>query len=430
MSRLSPRTVLVTGALGYIGSHTVVELLLSDLCINVLAVDNLSNSSIEVLDHIHDTVAACTSAPSKLDSSRLHFIEADVRDEDAMRDTFSQSYCRGVPIVAVIHFAAVKSVVESIKMPLKYYRENVGGLTTLLGVMQDWDCKQIIFSSSATVYGSLSGSSRCTEDLCRHTSNTAAEGDEKGIQGCIGLSNAYARTKHFCEAILHDECAAQPDFKAMALRYFNPVGCHPVGLLHESPRGVPGNLVPCIMLAMKEEREMQIYGTDYDTLDGSAVRDFIHVVDLAQGHVASLKKLFMDNESFLQTRLDAGYPWYQTSNSSSAASSTQSSPITDSFAQPDTPPTPSSDLFGNIGVETKPNSLQVYNLGTGSGSTVKEVIAAMRAASGHTIPAVETDRRPGDIECSVADPSKANKELGWYATRTIQDACRDLCRGG
>ena len=306
--------ILVTGGTGYIGSHTVVELQSQGHEIEVL--DNLFNSKITVLDKIN-----------QITGKTPVFHQVDLLDYQKMRELFSSTH-----FDAVIHFAGLKAVAESIEQPLRYYENNVTGTLNLLKCMAEFQVNKIIFSSSATVYG---------------------------------ITNPYGETKHVIEKILESEASARPELSVVILRYFNPVGAHASGLLGEDPNGIPNNLMPVVMrVAEGKIKELQVYGNDYDTPDGTCIRDYIHVVDLAKGHLAALK----------------------------------------ATATPGT---------------------KVYNLGSGRGSSVLEIIKAFEDASGKPLPHQITDRRPGDLAEIYADPSKAKRELGWQTELTVADAMRD-----
>lgn len=326
--------ILVTGGAGYIGSHTVVELLAAGH--DVTIVDNFSNSRPEVLNRI-----------AKITGHQPKFYEGDVRDLDLLRDIINHNH-----IEAVIHFAGLKAVGVSVKQPLSYYQNNIDSTLTLCQAMQENDIKQLIFSSSATVYGD-------PEELpLRETSRTGA-----------GITNPYGRTKYMIEEILKDLAAADPTWAITSLRYFNPIGAHPSGDIGEDPEGVPNNLLPYIArVAVGKLEQLKIFGNDYDTPDGTGVRDYIHVVDLARGHVAALEHL-------------------------------------------------------------KPGStIAVYNLGTGQGTSVLEALKAFEKAAGRKIPYELTARRPGDIATCYADVSKAAKDLKWKAGKTLEQACADAWR--
>jgi len=317
--------ILVTGGAGFIGSHTIIELLNAGH--EPIAYDNLCNASPVVFERI--------KAITGVD---VPFIEGDIRDADKLREVFAEH-----DIDCVIHFAGLKAVGESVEKPIEYYDNNVGGTVKLLEAMRDAGCKNIIFSSSATVYGTPQALP-LTEDM------------PKGE-----ATNPYGRTKSIIEDILADVQRAIPDMNVVLLRYFNPVGAHESGLLGEDPKGIPANLTPYVAkVAVGELKEVQVYGDDYDTPDGTGVRDYIHVVDLAKGHVAVIDHI--DREGVF-----------------------------------------------------------VYNLGTGHGYSVLEVIKAYEKAAGHPIPYTIKPRRPGDIAACYADASKAEKELGWKAELTIDD---------
>lgn len=321
--------ILVTGGTGYIGSHTIIELYKKGYEIDVL--DNLFNSKITVLDKIEEIAG-----------KRPNFYEIDLLDMDKMDKLFEDN-----KYDLVIHFAGLKAVGESVEKPLKYYENNVGGTINLLKCMQKHDVRKIIFSSSATVYGE----------------QPVAKLDETMPTG-LGITNPYGETKHVIEEILKDVAESDSKFEVVILRYFNPVGNHPSGLIGEDPNDIPNNLMPIIMKVSRGEiKELSVYGDDYPTSDGSGVRDFIHVVDLAKGHVAAIDKM-------------------------------------------------------------KPGVL-IYNLGTGKGTSVFEMIAAFEKASGKKLPYKVVERRAGDLAEIYADPSKAEKELGWKAELTIEDAMRD-----
>lgn len=323
--------VLVTGGAGYIGSHTVVALL--EAGHDVLVVDDLSNSSRESLRRVERITGR---APG--------FVEANVRDEVALGQAFDE-----FEPDAVIHFAGWKAVGESTQIPLTYYRENIGSTITLLETMAAHGCRRIVFSSSATVYGA--SEPPFTED------------------SPTGATNPYGWTKYMIEQILSDAAAADPLLAVAALRYFNPIGAHPSGLIGEDPKGIPNNLLPFVAQVAAGRRErLSIFGDDYDTPDGTGVRDYIHVLDLAAGHLAALGK-----------------------------------------------------LVGNPGHH-------VWNLGTGNGTSVLEVVRAYEKASGVAIPYQVVPRRPGDVAASYADPSRAERELGWHATRGIDEMCADTFR--
>jgi len=322
-------SVLVTGGAGYIGSHTCVELIRSGY--DIIVVDNLSNSNPEAVRRVE-----------KITGTPIAFIQADVCDAEAMNTIFAQH----PEIDSVIHFAGLKAVGESVRKPLEYYTNNLVSTLTLLNTMKRHGVKNIVFSSSATVYGDPA-SVPIREDFPTG-----------------GTTNPYGTTKYFLEQILKDCCAADPELNAALLRYFNPVGAHESGLIGEDPRGIPNNLTPYIaQVAVGKLEKLHVYGDDYPTPDGTGVRDYIHVVDLARGHVSALKKL----ES-------------------------------------------QCGLF-------------VVNLGTGKGYSVLDVLHAYEKACGKPIPYVVDPRRPGDIAQCYADPKKALEEMGWQATLGIDEMC-------
>lgn len=319
--------ILVTGGAGYIGSHTVVELLESGY--GVVVVDNLSNSNKESMNRV-----------KKITGKSPVFYEADVRDRAAMEKIFTEN-----KIDYVIHFAGLKAVGESCVKPIEYYDNNLYGTLVLLEVMREHGCKKIVFSSSATVYGT-------PERLPL---------DESCRTG--GTTNPYGTSKYFQEIMLNDVYKADNEWTVVLLRYFNPVGAHPSGLIGEDPRGIPNNLTPYIAkVAIGELKEVGVFGNDYDTPDGTGVRDYIHVVDLAKGHVAAISKI-------------------------------------------------------------KDSGVYTYNLGTGVGYSVLDVIHAYEKACGHAIPYAIKPRRAGDIAACYADASKAEKELGWKAQYGIDEMC-------
>lgn len=326
-------SILVTGGAGYIGSHTVVALLQSGQ--EVIIVDNFYNAKPEVLKRIH-TITGKTP----------FFYEMDVMDETKLNAIFKKH-----AIEAVIHFAGYKAVGESVSKPLMYYQNNLNSTLVLLKVMLAHQVHRLVFSSSATVYGNP-------------TKMPIVETDPVG-----GTTNPYGTTKLMNEMIIADVVKANPSLHAVMLRYFNPIGAHPSGLIGEDPQGIPNNLMPFMtQVAIGKRPFLSIYGNDYPTPDGTGVRDYIHVVDLAFGHIAALKKL-----------------------------------------------------------KTNPGFV-VYNLGTGKGTSVLEMIHAFEQATGVKIPYQVVARRPGDIAVSYADASKALKELGWQTQRTVVDACQDSWR--
>jgi UDP-glucose 4-epimerase len=321
--------ILVTGGAGFIGSHTVVELLQAGA--QPVVVDNFCNSSPVVLHRIAEITGVSPQ-----------FIQADIRDRDTLRQIFKDYRPE-----AVIHFAGLKSVGESVDKPLSYYQNNLSGTTTLCEVMAEAGCKRLVFSSSATVYGDPQ-SLPIKEDA--HTS----------------ASNPYGRTKLFIEEMLRDLHAADPDWRIALLRYFNPVGAHPSGRIGEDPSGIPNNLFPFItQVAVGQRAKLSVFGDDYPTIDGTGVRDYIHVVDLALGHLSALERL--------------------------------------SVAP----------------------GLLTCNLGTGKGYSVLEMIAAFARVSGQSIPYQVVPRRPGDVAACWADPGYAKKELGWQAVMDLEQMCQD-----
>ena len=322
--------VLVTGGAGYIGSHTVVELLLQKQ--EVVIIDDLSNAKEEVLRRIQ-TITGKTPI----------FYRGQVQDEALLTSIFKVH-----PFDAVIHFAGYKAVGESVEKPLKYFENNLLSTIVLLRVMEQFNVKKLVFSSSATVYGTP-------------TKMPLTEADPIG-----GTTNPYGATKFMNELIIKDYCVAHPEMAATMLRYFNPIGAHPTGLIGEEPQGSPNNLMPFItQVAIGKRPHLNVFGNDYPTRDGTGIRDYIHVVDLALGHVASLEKM----------QHAAGYV--------------------------------------------------VYNLGTGKGTSVLELVHAFETANQVSIPLQIQPRRSGDIAENYADCTKSNRELGWVATRTLVDACRD-----
>ena len=326
--------VLVTGGAGFIGSHTVVELLQAGY--RVVIVDDLSNASAKVLDRIAQIVGAEAAA-------RLAFYEADVNDRAALSKIFDEHRPS-----RVIHFAGYKAVGESVTKPIEYYANNIGNTLTLVDVMREHGCKSIIFSSSATVYGDPD-------------SLPLTEASPKKP-----ATNPYGWTKWMIEQILTDLHTADPEWNVVLLRYFNPIGAHPSSLMGEDPKGIPNNLVPYVaQTAIGKRDAVHVFGNDYDTPDGTGVRDYIHVCDLASGHAAALA-------------------W----------------------------------MNGRTGVE-------VFNLGTGTGTSVLQIIDAFSKACGHEIPYVIEPRRAGDVTANYADCSKARELMGWQAKFDIEDMCRD-----
>lgn len=325
--------VLITGGAGYIGSHTCVEMLNAGK--EIVVIDNFCNSSPQSCDRVKE-----------ITGKDFPVIECDIRDADGLRQVFADH-----KIESVIHFAGLKAVGESCVKPLEYYDNNIGGTVTLLNAMRAANVKTIVFSSSATVYG-------------EHNQVPFREDMPAG-----GTTNPYGTTKYFIEIILKDLCASDPDWSVSLLRYFNPIGAHESGRIGEAPNGVPNNLMPYIaQVAVGKREKLSVFGNDYDTPDGTGVRDYIHVVDLAKGHVAAVKR-----------------------------------------------------------AETV-KGCEIYNLGTGVGVSVLELVHAFEKATGVKIPYVIAPRRPGDIAYSYADASKAWQVLGWKTEKNAEDACRDTWR--
>lgn len=321
--------LLLTGGAGYIGSHTCIELL--DLDVEVVVIDNLSNSSYQSLDRAQS-----------ITNKAITFIEGDVRDKELLRSIFREGDIDGV-----IHFAGLKAVGESNEIPLQYYDNNLNSTIALLQIMEEYDCRNFIFSSSATVYGNPD-KLPITEDFP------------------LSVTNPYGRTKLMIEEILKDFYKVNYNWNIVILRYFNPVGAHPSGLIGEDPNGIPNNLLPYIsQVAVGKLDKLNIFGNDYDTLDGTGVRDYIHVVDLAKGHVAALQKL-------------------------------------------------------KIG-----SGLNIYNLGRGQGYSVLEMVKTFSEVNDIKINYEFVERREGDIAKCYADPAKANKELNWKAIYGLEEICRD-----
>ncbi|MGG2063461.1 UDP-glucose 4-epimerase GalE [Bacillus sp. S14(2024)] len=324
--------ILVTGGAGYIGSHTCVELLNSGY--EIVVVDNLSNSSVESLKRVKEI----TEKPFKVYNENL-------LNREAIDEIFKEN-----DIEAVIHFAGLKAVGESVAIPLTYYHNNITSTLILCDVMQKHNVKNMIFSSSATVYG-VPETSPITEEFP------------------LSATNPYGQTKVMIEQILRDVAAADSEWSIALLRYFNPFGAHESGRIGENPNGIPNNLMPYVtQVAVGKLEELSIFGSDYPTKDGTGVRDYIHVVDLANGHVKALEK-----------------------------------------------------VLRTTGVEA-------YNLGTGNGYSVLEMVQAFEKVSGKTIPYKFTERRPGDVAVCFADSSKAERELGWKAKRGLEEMCADSWR--
>jgi UDP-glucose 4-epimerase len=323
--------ILVTGGAGYIGSHTCVELL--EAGYDVVVVDNLYNSSEKSIERI-----------KQITGKDLTFYEADILDAEALDKIFTDEK----DIECVIHFAGLKAVGESVAKPLEYYKNNINGTLVLCEVMRAHGCKNIIFSSSATVYGDPAFIP-ITEECPKGTP-----------------TNPYGWTKHMIEQILTDFHTADPEWNVILLRYFNPIGAHKSGLIGEDPKGIPNNLLPYVaQVAIGKLECVGVFGNDYDTPDGTGVRDYIHVVDLAKGHVKAINK-----------------------------------------------------IVENPGVK-------VYNLGTGNGYSVLDVVKAFSKACGHEVPYVIKPRRPGDIATCYSDATLAKEELGWEAEYGIDEMCAD-----
>ncbi|KAJ5937335.1 hypothetical protein N7454_004635 [Penicillium verhagenii] len=369
--------ILVTGGLGFIGSHTTLELLKSSY--NVIVIDNLSNAFENVLDRI-DLLARKFHEENGTEMPKLRLHAHDYRDTSALQSLLEEYT---VPsrwgeakskIAGVIHFAAYKAVEESIRNPLKYYANNVSGLIDFASILGDFGIKTFVFSSSATVYGTLATSGLpLKEELCVHKKElyTDKTGSTQTLQpGCTGITNPYGRTKWIGEAILADIAAADSEWTIVALRYFNPVGCDPSGLLGEDPRQIPTNLLPVVVKVMTGQyEELSMFGTDWDTEDGTAVRDFIHVTDLAQGHIAALKSA---NDGQLN------------------------------------------------------ENFRTFNLGTGSGHSVLEVANTMEAVTSKPIPRKAAPRRAGDVGSCVAVVDRSQEELQWKTGKSLKDACEDI----
>ncbi|KAL5543585.1 hypothetical protein UlMin_007369 [Ulmus minor] len=327
------KSILVTGGAGYIGSHTVLQLLLAGF--KTVVVDNLDNSNEIAIDRVKELAGDF--------GKNLCFHKVDLRDRPALEKIFSTT-----SFDAVIHFAGLKAVGESVQKPLLYYNNNLIGTITLLEVMAAHGCKKLVFSSSATVYG-WPKEVPCTEEFP------------------LAAVNPYGRTKLVIEDICRDIYGSDSEWKIILLRYFNPVGAHSSGYIGEDPRGIPNNLMPFVQqIAVGRRPALTVFGNDYSTKDGTGVRDYIHVVDLADGHIAALRKLGDEK----------------------------------------------------IGCE-------VYNLGTGKGTSVLEMVAAFEKASGKKIPLVMAGRRPGDAEIVYASTEKAERELNWKAKYGIEEMCQD-----
>lgn len=322
-------SILVTGGAGYIGSHTSVELLNAGY--EIIIVDNFSNSKPESLKRIKE-----------ITGKDFKFYNVDLLDRAALEDVFATN-----EIEAVIHFAGLKAVGESVSIPLHYYHNNITGTLILCEVMQKHNVKKLVFSSSATVYG-MPDQVPISEDFP------------------LSATNPYGRTKLMIEEILRDVHVSDHNWSVALLRYFNPIGAHKSGRIGEDPNGIPNNLMPYItQVAVGKLKELQVFGNDYDTNDGTGVRDYIHVVDLAIGHLKALEKVMTSN------------------------------------------------------------GVDAFNLGTGTGYSVLETVTAFEKASGKKVPHRIVDRRPGDVGVCYADPAKAAAELGWKAERGIEEMCQD-----
>lgn len=323
--------ILLPGGAGYIGSHTAVELLKAGK--EIIIIDNFSNSKPEVLDKI-----------KQITGKNFKFYELDYLDREKLEKVFEKN-----KIEAVLNFAGYKAVGESIQKPIEYYTNNISGCLVLLDVMRKYGVKKFIFSSSATVYGDPQ-------------KVPITEESKTG-----GTTNPYGTTKLFIEQILKDIYISDNTWDICILRYFNPVGAHESGLIGEEPKGIPNNLMPYVVrVASGQLKELSVFGNDYNTPDGTGVRDYIHVVDLAKGHVAALKKL--DKEQ---------------------------------------------------------NGMYIYNLGTGTGYSVLDMVKAFEKSTGKKVPYKIAPRRQGDIATCYAEPKKAREELGWTATKTLEDMCKD-----
>lgn len=326
------KKVLTTGGAGYIGTHTIIEL--EKAGYEAIVIDNFSNSSREAINRVE-----------RILGHEVTVYEGDVNDEALLERIFSEH-----KIEAVIHFAGFKAVGESVRMPIEYYRNNLMSTLVLCDVMRKHDIKKIVFSSSATVYGNPA-----TVPILENFPTSC--------------TNPYGWTKLMNEQILSDIHTADPDWSVLLLRYFNPIGAHESGMIGEDPNGIPNNLMPYIsQVAVGRLEELHVFGNDYDTKDGTGVRDYIHVVDLAKGHVAAIDYSF------------------------------------------------------------KNNGVEAINLGTGKGYSVLDLVAAFESASGRDVPYVIDARRPGDIAACYADPTKARTLLGWTAEKSIEEMCEDSWR--
>ncbi|MBP1935118.1 UDP-glucose 4-epimerase GalE [Ammoniphilus resinae] len=324
--------ILVTGGAGYIGSHTCVELL--NVGYEIIVVDNFSNSKPESLQRVQE-----------ITGRSFAFYELDLQDREELEKVFIENR-----IEAVIHFAGLKAVGESVEVPLRYYHNNITGTLVLVDVMQQYGVKKMVFSSSATVYG--------MPDRVPISENFP-----------LSATNPYGRTKLMIEEIMRDLYVSDQEWSIALLRYFNPIGAHSGGRIGEDPNGIPNNLVPFItQVAVGKLKELRVFGNDYPTVDGTGVRDYIHVVDLAIGHLKALEKIMVES------------------------------------------------------------GVDAYNLGTGRGYSVLEMIGAFERVSGKKVPYRIVDRRPGDVAACYADPAKAREELGWVAFRGIEEMCLDSWR--
>lgn len=331
--------VLVTGGAGYIGSHTVLVLLEAGFEVTVF--DNLDNSSLESLRRVGQLTGR---------SESMHFHHVDVADPEQLERGLSVV----PPVEACMHFAALKSVGDSVKQPLAYFANNVGGTITLLQSLHRHGCRQFVFSSSATVYGTAP--------------SPVTEASPVGV----GITNPYGRSKFIVEEILRDFCASPDgqDWSVMVLRYFNPVGAHESGRIGEDPNGVPNNLMPFVtQVAVGRRKQLTVFGDDYPTVDGTGVRDYIHVMDLAEAHVSALGHMSKQGPQ-----------------------------------------------------------LHIYNLGSGTGASVLEMVEAMKQASGRPIPYTVGPKRDGDLAAVFADPSKAERDFGWKTKRGLKKMCEDMWR--
>ncbi len=326
-------SILITGGCGYIGSHTCIELLSSGHDIVVL--DNFYNSDIEALNRVKE-----------LSGKDFPFYECDIRDAEGLRRIFSAH-----KIDVVIHFAGLKAVGESVEKPLEYFDNNVNGTLVLCSVMREFGCKRMVFSSSATVYG-MNNPSPLNETM------------EVGA-----VTNPYGRTKFMIECILQDLCVSDPDWSVVLLRYFNPIGAHKSGRIGEDPSGIPNNLMPYVtQVAVGKREKLSVFGNDYDTPDGTGVRDYIHVVDLARGHVCA------------------------------------------------------------VNYALKTTGIEAVNLGTGTGYSVLDLVNTFQKVNNVPVPYAIVDRRPGDIGTCYSNPAKAKELLGWEAEYGLEDMCRDAWR--